>query len=320
MKEINTCSGVKGWQEAEEIKAKHSRVREGGLIDLSLLIGRLWINKWKGGGLVIVFSLAAMAYTYTLPNTYKVEGIYAPAQNYSGSNMSQLSGIAALAGLNIANSDSNEIDRGIALVNSFPFLEKIITENGLKPYLIAVKEWDKKTGELVWDRDIFDPITNKWALESQEAAGEPSNYEAYKRFKKIFNVSRDVKTGMITVGVEFYSPDLAVQWVDLIVGNLNKHFQERDIERAKRNILYLEKKIQETSLSGMHAIFYSMIEGQTKTLMLAEVDEEYLLEMIVEPRASLVAVSPNRALIIAGAASIALLLFMGFVFVQSVRD
>ena len=47
--------------------------------------------------------------------------------------------------------------------------------------------------------------------------------------------------------------------------------RKRDIQSATRSISYLEGKIGETGIAGMQAVFYGMIESQTKNLMLVQI-------------------------------------------------
>ena len=45
-------------------------------------------------------------------------------------------------------------------------------------------------------------------------------------------------------------------------------FKPESIARVKKNIDYLQKQLAKTSMADMKAVFYSLIEEQTKTLML----------------------------------------------------
>ena len=66
---------------------------------------------------------------------------------------------------------------------------------------------------------------------------------------------------------------------------------------SRKNIDYLEGKISETSIAEMQTVFYNMIESQMKTLMLAEVDDQYLFKQVVEPKVAERKSKPKRALI-----------------------
>ncbi|MDZ7925023.1 MAG: hypothetical protein U5M23_13440 [Marinagarivorans sp.] len=62
-----------------------------------------------------------------MPNIYKSEGIYAPAQKQSGGGLAaQYGGLAAMAGISLGGGESNDIDQSMALITSWPFLEGVI--------------------------------------------------------------------------------------------------------------------------------------------------------------------------------------------------
>lgn len=268
-------------------------------IDLRELFTILWQGKWWIIGVTILFAVAGVFYSLSLPNMYKSEGIYAPAQTQGSSALgSQLGGFASLAGLSLGGGENNDIEQAMVLLTSWPFLEKVINEHDLKHLLFGVKGWDRYTGKLEWNDEVYDPIANKWLREPPPGRdAEPSGYEAYRVFEEMLEVSYDMKTGMVTVSVEYYSPEIAKQWVDILVDSVNEHFQLRDMTKAQKSIAYLQQKISETSIAEMQGVFYDMIEAQIKTLMLAEVDERYLLVDVVQPKVPDVKSKPSRALI-----------------------
>ncbi len=269
-------------------------------IDLKVLFLTLLKGKWWIIGLTFMFSMMGVFYAKSLPSLYKSEGIYAPTQKQGGSGLSgQLGGLASLAGVNLGHGEGNDVEQAMVLLTSWPFLEKVINKHRLQPFIVGVNGWNRETDELLWDDDIYDPVSKKWLKEyTQRNPGGPSSYETYRAFSEMITVTHDVKAGMVNISVEYFSPNLAKEWVDILVAEVNSHFQNRDMLKAKKSIEYLENKIRETSISGMQAVFYGMIESQTKTLMLAEVDDRYLLTDVVQPKVAEVRSAPRRALIV----------------------
>ena len=201
--------------------------------------------------------------------------------------------------MSLGGGESNDIEQAMTLMTSWPFLEKVINEHDLIPLLMGVKGWNRDSAKLEWDEDIYDPTEKKWLREPPPGGkAEPSSYEAYRSFKEMLEVSYDLKAGMVTIIVEHYSPEVAQKWVDILVEAVNTHFQLRDMTKAKRSMDYLEKKIDETGIAEMQAVFYGMIEVQTKNLMLAEVDDQYLFEEVVGPKIAEKKSSPKRGIIV----------------------
>lgn len=269
-------------------------------VDMQELWMSLWLHKGWVACTTLICALAGAVYAYSLPDKYVSHGIYAPSQKKAvGPLAGQLGGLAAMAGVNLRSGESNDIDQAIVLIKSWPFLEKIVDQNSLKPLIMGVNGWSRETRELAWNEKLYDPVSKRWVRElSSGRLAEPSSYQAYSVLNRMIGVNYDAKTSMLHVSVEHYSPDVAREWVVLLIEQINEAFRARDVLEAKKNIIYLEKKIAETSIAEMQAVLYGMIESQMKTLMLAEVDDEYLVKSIVEPKVSEFRSSPNRKVII----------------------
>ena len=113
----------------------------------------------------------------------------------------------------------------------------------------------------------------------------------------VLSVSQDKKSSLVRIGVEFYSPTLAKQWVDWLVTDINDYMRAKDLNSANRTIDYLTKQLNSTSIADMQTIFYQLIEEQTKTIMLANVRQDYVLEIIDPAVVAEEASEPKRALI-----------------------
>ena len=57
--------------------------------------------------------------------------------------------------------------------------------------------------------------------------------------------------------------------------------RERKIKRVEKNIDYLQSQLAKTSMTEMKAVFYNLIEEQTKILMLAEANIDDYVFMTV---------------------------------------
>lgn len=282
-------------------KRRNEKFLEGENIDLGLLGVLLWQGKWWILGICIVFGIVAAGYALSLPNIYQSKGIYASSEKETGigSFAGQYGSLAAIAGLNIGGTETSIVEQALALVKSRPFLESVIRKYELKSLILGVREWDRATDNLVWDDKIYNHSQKIWLGEATlEGSFEPTDFQAYVVFSAMIDVSRDSKTGLISIAVQYYSPNVAALWVELLVQELNQHFQRRDVSEAKKGIEFLEMKISETGVSEMQAVFYRMIESQTKTMMLAQVREEYLLKTVVAPVPAEIQSSPARKAIV----------------------
>jgi uncharacterized protein involved in exopolysaccharide biosynthesis len=268
-------------------------------IDLHELFVILWWGRWWIVGITFLFAVAGVFYAKSLPDIYKSSGVYASAQGKSdGISAGSFGGLAAFAGVSFGG-ENGDLDEAIALVTSLPFLSVVVESHNLKPLIMGVKGWDRDERELIWNGDIYDSSSGKWVRKPPPGKlTEPSNFEVYKEFLKNLEVIKDKKTELITISFSHVSPDVAKMIVDAVVFELNKHFRQRDMVTARDNVDYLKQKIEETSLAEMQGVFYEMIEGQLKKLMLAEVGADYLIRPVVESVVAEERSAPSRVLIL----------------------
>jgi uncharacterized protein involved in exopolysaccharide biosynthesis len=273
----------------------------GGEIDFLQLWVVIWNGRWFVVGVTSFCALISLLYAFSLPNIYSSNGVYASVQKdaVGGGLAAQYGGLAAMAGIKLGGGN-NDVSQALALIRSWPFLEHFVEKYSLAPFIMAVKKWDPASSTILWDRDIYNPELKRWNRTSSGKSSfeQPSSFEVYKAFNKMIVASSDPKTGLITVGVKYHVPELTAHWASLLVLEINEHFQRRDMQDAQRNIEYLTAKIEETSVAEMKSVFYGMIESQTKTLMLAEVSDQYLLKTVISPKVAEQKIMPNRSLLL----------------------
>lgn len=269
-------------------------------IDLRELWDVIWKGKWIIIATTFVFALASVLYALSLPNIYKSEALLAPAEENSGGGLAglagQFGGLASLAGVNLAGGGGDKTALAIEVLKSRQFITKFIQARELLVPLMAAKGWDGK--KLILDSELYDEAQSKWVRKvTLPRQPKPSAQEAYKEFKEIFSVSQDKKSNFVSVSFEFYSPDLAKQWVDWLIEDINAEIKERDVTEAKKSIRYLTGQLEKTPIADMQAIFYELIEEQTKTVMFAEVRDEYVFKTIDEAISPELKAKPKRSLI-----------------------
>lgn len=268
----------------------------GSELDIRELTAIVFKERVKIFVFTLFFFLVSISYALFLPDMYESEIIVAPAQGNDKSGLSSLagqySGLAAIAGISLGGNSDQQINHAIALITSWPFIESLIKNHDLKSKIMAIKKWDSEINKVVYDESVYDDSRAVWV------EGEPSSWETFKRFQSSFSVSSDPKTNLISIKVKHQSPLIAFEIVESIKKDINEFFRAQNVAEAKRNIDYLRAKIDETDLSEMESIFYRMIENQTKTLMLAEASEEYLVRTVVPAKIPEQKIEPSRPIIV----------------------
>jgi uncharacterized protein involved in exopolysaccharide biosynthesis len=268
-------------------------------VDLLELWRALMRGKWIIIGVTLLFSVVSVLYALSLPNMYKSTAVLSPAAS-SGGGVSafggQLGGLASLAGINLGGEGATKTAEALEILQSWAFIEEFIQEQGIEAEVIEVNGWDAQSGELVYNLKDYDPAIGEWKSKETNG-GKPSSWELYLSFKRYLSVSQDKTSGFTSLSVEYYSPELAKKWAEALVEKINTRIKTRDAAEAKKNINFLSSQIEMTPISNMQAVFYQLIEDQTKTLMLTAGSTEYVFNTVSEPRVAEQRSKPKRAVI-----------------------
>ena len=271
-------------------------------IDLRELFRVLWAGKAWMIVIIAVFALSSISYALWLPNQYKASVLIAPAKSdqegLSGA-LTKFGGLASLAGVSIGAGESSESQIAQEIMKSWSFIENFISKNDIAVEVFAVNGWSKEIEDVLIDDNLFDAQKDMWLIQDKDSGklGPPKSWELFKRFSEILSVSEDKKTGFVTVSMEHYSPEIAKNWLDMYVVAINKHMQDRQVEKVTNNIAYLEEQIQKTSITEMREVFYTIIEEQTKNKMVAEASPEYAFLTIAPSMLPEQKSQPKRALV-----------------------
>lgn len=270
-------------------------------IDLRELFATLWRGKWMIILTTVVFAAAGVGYALYKPNIYQSSVLVAPAQEEGGGLSglaSQFGGLASLAGINLGGGSSNQTVIAKEVLQSRAFLTDFFHRHDMEIPLMAVEGWNKKTGDWVYDRDKYNPETGEWLPDSDGESHKPTDWEMVEAFREDhFSVGEAKDTGMITVSVKHYSPILAKEWAEKLVQDINEHMRKQDVEEAEARIAYLEQKLDETNIAGMQQVFYQLIENETRTVMLANAQKEYVFKTVDPAVVAEEKAEPKRALI-----------------------
>ncbi|ABM02612.1 lipopolysaccharide biosynthesis [Psychromonas ingrahamii 37] len=272
------------------------------VIDLGELFSVVWKGKWLIILITVIFAAGAVVFALSKPNIYKSLVLLAPVSedsNKMGALASQFGGLASLAGVNLGSGAASSTDLAIAVLKSRKFLTAFVNRHDLKIPLFAGDKWNASTGDLLLDKEIYDTQSKAWIREVKAGkSAEPSDWEVYELFSELVVISSNKETGMVTLSIEFISPILAKQWVELLILDLNKEMREKDSAEVDRNIKYLKSNLEVTNLADMRTVFYKLIEEQLKTKMLSQVQIEYAFKTIDPAVVAEEKSKPKRALIV----------------------
>lgn len=255
----------------------------------------------------------AIWFSLQLPNQYRSETILLPANETGGKSgglSSQLGSLGAIAGLSLGGGGEKKSQIALQLMKSREFFAEFNQKHNLTVALMAANGWNPTTGELSYDEEIYDIKTKRWVREPKELrAAEPGNNEIYDQFMKRLVIFQEKQTGVITVSLEFVSPDLAQQWLQAFVTEVNEAMRRNDIKEATSTIAYLDKKLQETQVTEVRELLFGLLEENTKTLTMATVRPDYVFKLIDPPYRPDLKAGPMRSVIVLGSVLGSFMLF-----------
>ena len=248
-------------------------------VSLRELISVVWDGKYTVIAFSLVFAFSSILYSLWQPNVYRADALLAASSEESSSGLAALAGeyagLATLAGLEL-NSGGSEVDKTIAILKSRSFLEEFINKHDLLILLFALKQGNYFSRDPEIDGNIYDEKAGAWI------GKKPSIWQARRKLSTHLTITQNKKIGLITLAIEWYDPEQARQWVEWLVEDVNSRIKVNDVENARKSVDYLKESLKKTSIVEFKEVFYSLIETQMKTIMLAEIRDEYAL-MTIDP-------------------------------------
>ena len=271
-------------------------------IDLRELFAVLRAGKNKILAVTAVFALVSVIYALSMPNQYKATALLAPAESESGGlsgALGDLGGLASLAGVNLDMGGGGDAKIALEIMQSWSFIENFITDNNLSVEVFAAEGWSRPSNQLEINQSVYDTSSKTWSVKNSVTGekGPPSSWVLFEEFSEKLTVAEDKKTGLVSVSIEYYSPLIAKDWLDLYVKAINEHMQARQIAKVTNNINYLQAQIQKTTIAEMQEVFYTIIEEQIKNKMLAEASPDYAFQAVSPSMVPEEKSQPKRALI-----------------------
>lgn len=282
-------------------------------VDLNLkeLFSILWKRKTLILSISTFFALFSVLYALFLPNIYQSSALLAPAtaNDKLSSQLSSYSSLAGLAGINIPSGEVTKSQEAVQRIRSLEFFSKFFLPNINLEDLLAVEEWVPEANIIKYDEKKFNITSKKWVRKvDYPYTVIPSNQEAYKKYRKIINVTEDKQTAFVTISVKHKSPVIAKNWVDIIIKNINDSMRDEDKKIAQNSINYLDNISKTTNVKSIKDSITNLLESQLQTLLLTSSNDDYIFKKIDSPVIPELKSEPSRSVIsILGT-------FIGFIF------
>ena len=279
---------------------EQSRVAHPTEINFSEIFRVLWQKKIQIVINCAITGLILVFYSLSLTNIYKSDAkLYLTptspniVSNGNSFGDSGLSSLAALAGADI-DGDISKDKIAIETIKSREFLRLLIATEDFLPHLMAQGSFIKSSGEFKFDSEIYDAQNENW-LEEDGKSLKPSFYEIYKKYSDSLDVEKNIESGFIEISFNHISPFVARDMLSVIIKEVNDLLREKDIIQSRNSIKYLTNI--DTPVQDVKRSIGILIQQSLQTQMFANIQENYVLDILDPPHAPELKSSPARALI-----------------------
>jgi uncharacterized protein involved in exopolysaccharide biosynthesis len=238
--------------------------------DLYEFARALWHGRWIILVITFAFTIGGVAYAYLGTQWFRAYVVMVQAEenkSLSG-NLSQLGGIANLAGINI---DGSSAEEPVAVLRSKELVRGFIADKKLTKVLL-VDKLDAKTGD--------------WT--ERDPAAQPDIRDAVEYFeKKVGTIVEDKKAGLVTLSITWRNPVVAAEWANELAQRANAKLRDKATTEAERNIDYLKNEMATATVTSLQQSIGRVLESEMQKLLLARGNDEFAFKVVdpaVPPR------------------------------------
>jgi len=263
------------------ISSQRSSAPEGE-IDLIAILRLLWRYKYLISLVAILCGATTAVIALTLTPVFRAAAVVTEVQDskmgMAAGLANQLGGLASLAGVNFGGGTGASREAR-AVLESRHLAEEFIRRDNLVPLLLP------------------------------KAKQTPTVWSAVERFRQsVLKIREDKLKGTISISIDWPDPVVAARWANEFVALANESIRSRAINESTRSIAYLNEQLPKTDVIEVRRAMFSLIESETKTLMLANARTEYAVTVVDPAVVPEERISPKRTLMVLVATMLGFLL------------
>ena len=233
----------------------------------------------------LFFSSLLLMVIFNLPNKFESQSKFYPSSDpgSTSSSMKLLSGISSLGGLSNFSLPTNEVaeyDVLVERIKSRDFLDILLKEKSVKENIFAAKDFSFEKEAIIYDDRLYDSKTGKYLNKRGDVILTPTIDDIYKKYLKMVNISRNKESGIMILSFTHFSPFFAAEMVDLILFKLDQVSRTITINEINKSLTYYKSELLTVSESELRISLNALIKTKLEQLMLANVQEEYLINII----------------------------------------
>jgi len=243
-------------------------------IEIAQLLHTLWNQKTWIICCTSVITLIGLLYAIFATPQYYSEATFVLKETGKGDNTSsifsqigELGGVGDAVAAQLGGSGNASLNKIEVILKGHELADSVITTNNLMPVLFH-KQWD--------------PENDTWR--SKDPKKIPTLRAGAKKLREdLLTINIDGKKGLIQIGIKFYDPLLAKQFVDDYLVGLNNKIREDVISEAEQNREFLERQLSQTSDPILMEKINNLIAVEIEKMMFASSQSLEILEGPVAP-------------------------------------
>lgn len=195
---------------------------------------------------------------------YRAEAVVAPVAEDALSSASsgigsQLGGLAALAGGLLGG--SGHWKDAVAVLHSRHLIESLVVRDNLMPVLF--------------------PPQRSWLPWGSGTARSPTMGDAVLAFQRhILQIREDLKTGLVTVRVEWFDPAVAADWANQLVALADAELRASAVTDAQSSLEALQEEFRKAEDVELRSTIAHLIEAQLRTKVVTGARSQYAYRVI----------------------------------------
>jgi len=273
-------------------------------IDVIKYVNLLFKN-WKT---IILFSLFAgiisiIISIFILKDIYRSSAVLMPASaSNSGlaSSSTALGGFAAMTGVDLGGGSSMDKTKlANEMLLSRDFYRKLYdSDESLLINLIAAKGYDKRTGKIIINQNIYDEKNKFWLYYDKDSNKKPSIQDTHGDFLNLISFDQDLKSKFVYISVKHLSPIVAHSLLETIIYELSEQIRVFDNAEAEKSMSFIVEQSSNATSASFRKTINELYNSQLHKLMLTEVSDGYAFRTIESPVVAEKKYLPMRAVIV----------------------
>ena len=245
-------------------------------IDLRELFTTVWNNKFKIVFFTFIVTSLTIAYTLSIPNSYKSSTSLVP-QTQAKPSLGGLSALAGIAGIDLGGSGNiDAVTSFNTILKDFSFQQSVIKKYNLTQKLIP----NENNFVFALGYDEIYKMRHDKSSKINMTSNEDMIFSTFKSILGMVSISSDKKSGIINLSAESNDRFLAKELVDIYLKELTTHLRKIEMQDVDKQIKYYNAELENTDELSMKDQLGQLASGLVQKKVLSMANEYYNVKQL----------------------------------------